>query len=386
MASSRAGTGGSLREPGNQPLLHSTNIRIGPALLLLALLIARQACLAGEPEEFYFYKGLGYGSEANVHPLRLIVNGGYGIMQLDNRDRNIFEVEYGVAWDNLLMNLGDPVEAIDREGWGNFFFRQITPFSTNRASAQYWPNYTQHLIGGGMSYRLMLEWFRYHEYAHPRLMAVGTIAVYHFLNEMVENDGFVGYSTDPIADLYIFDPLSMLFFSSERVSRFFGETLMMAEWAYQPAIDPWTGNIENNAQNFIFKVPIPGSERYRLFYHYGTHGELGLSYTRSDGRCLSLAGGFKAKKLVELDEGLKTVDLALVAGIFYDRNNSLMASLIYAATKDYRLRLNAYPGLFRVGPLRPSFFLALSRDDRILVGVDLRVVKHLPFGIAGAVN
>jgi hypothetical protein len=131
---------------------------------------------------------------------------------------------------------------------------------------------------------------------------------------------------------------------------------------YQPAIDPWRGTIENNAQNFILEFPTPGSKNSRLFYHFGTHGEIGLSHTRPDGTCLS------------------------VAGLFYDRNNSLLASMIYAATKDYRLRLNVYPGLVKIGSLGPSFFLALSREDRILVGVDLRLVKHLPFGIAGSVN
>jgi hypothetical protein len=33
----------------------------------------------------------------------------------------------------------------------------ILPVSVNRKSSQYWPNYLNHLIGGGMSYRRMRE-------------------------------------------------------------------------------------------------------------------------------------------------------------------------------------------------------------------------------------
>ncbi len=333
--------------------------------------------------EYYFYRSHDYGSDALIHPLRLIIAGGYGITQLDNRDNRIWSVDYRNGWNNLMMNLGNPIEAIEREGWRNFFFRQVAPFSTNRASAQYYPNYTQHLIGGGMSYRLMLEWFRYHCYPRPTLLAVGTIAAYHLLNEVVENDGFVGYSTDPIADLYLFDPLSMVLFSSDRVARFFGETLQMSDWSYQAGYDPWRGTIENNGQNFALKFPLPRSERWRFFYHYGTHGEGGLSYTRPKGDCISVAAGFKAQNLIELTQGNRTVDLALVAGIFYDRNGSLLASLLYAETKDYRLRLNLYPGLVRIGPISPGFFLALDRDGRMLLGINL---LQQPFGLAGGGN
>ena len=43
-------------------------------------------------------------------------------------------------------------------------------------------------------------------------------------------------------------------------------------------------------------------------------------------------------------------------GVFYDRDNSLMASLQFARSRDYRYRLNLYPGLIPVGRLRPGFF------------------------------
>ncbi|MFH1843853.1 MAG: hypothetical protein ABIF77_11675 [bacterium] len=90
----------------------------------------------------------------------------------------------------------------------------------------------------------------------------------------------------------------------------------------------------------------------------------------------------KASNLVDLDEINKTVDLAVSAGIFYDRNNSLLASLLWAHTKDYRLRLNIYPGLIELGPVSPSLFVSLNRDDQIYAGFGLDLVEIVPLGLA----
>ncbi len=339
----------------------------------------------GEPEaapRYYFYRRLGYGTDAQIHPLRMIINGGYGIFQIDNRDNRPWDVDYRNGVTNVWKNISDPFGSIQAEGWGEFFFRELLPVSVRRKHARYWPNYTQHLIGGGMSYRLMAEWYRYHGFAHPRTWSVATMAVYHFLNEVVENDRTVGWTTDPVADLLIFDPLGILLFESDRVARFFGEKLSMSDWSYQPCYDPWQGSLENNGQNFALKYRLRARSRWSLFYHYGTHAELGLSHTWTDGRCLSAGAGFKAKNLVEVGPGTKTVDLAASAGIFYDRHHSLLASLLFAYTKDYRLRLNMYPGLVRLGRLQPGVFMGLTAEERFIAGITVHLGTQWPIGLA----
>ena len=40
----------------------------------------------GKEGTYYFYRGLDFGSQRLIHPLRLIINGGYGILTVDNRD------------------------------------------------------------------------------------------------------------------------------------------------------------------------------------------------------------------------------------------------------------------------------------------------------------
>ena len=362
--------------------------RIAGLAALAAMGLARAAdASGGEPSPaeapYFFYHGRDYGSEAMVQPLRMVINSGYGIMQLDNRSASVVDVDYEGNWRGLRRNLAHPVTAIEDEGWKNFFLKEVVPFSTNTTEARYWPNYTQHLIGGGMSYRLMAEWYRWHGYGRPRLWALGSITAYHVLNEVVELESQEGWTTDPVADLYLFDPLSCLLFSSDRVARFFAETLNMEDWSFQPAIAPKDWTIQNNGQNFAFKYPLPGSERWSLFYHFGTHGEFGLSRRSDSGLSWSAGAGLKAKDLLELDDDTRGVDLALVGGVWVDREGSLLASVILAATKRYRARLNLYPGVLRLGSLSPSFFLVMDHEERILVGLGL---SSLPVGLAAPLN
>lgn len=339
--------------------------------------------ITGKEGTYYFYRGLDYGSQSLISPTRLILNGGYGILQIENRHNRPLDIQYARGMRNVAKNLLDPGWSIGVNGFWDFLTREVIPISVNSGDAQYWPNYMNHLIGGGMSYRMMEEYFRYHEVPHSRLMAGTTIFAYHFLNEVVENDGYDGPTTDPVADFWIFNPAGVILFSNEKVARFFSETLHMADWSYQPVYLPNTQELHNNGQNYAVKYHLDDKGSKSLFYHWGTHAELGMSFTREDGRCLSVGLGLVAKNLLEVDEISKTLDLAVSGGIFYDRNNSLLASLLYAKTKDYRYRLNLYPGMVELGPLKPGFFLALNQDHRMTYGVTLACVPLLAFGIGG---
>jgi hypothetical protein len=67
------------------------------------------------------------------------------------------------------------------------------------------------------------------------------------------------------------------------------------------------------------------------------------------------------------------------SGIFYDRNNSLLASLIFNGTDNYLIRANLYPGIIVVGKTRPWVFAALTDNAQELhIGVGL---DWLPSGL-----
>src|SRR5262245_11082838 len=46
----------------------------------------------------WFYEGLPYGSDALVHPLRLVFNGTFGTLQFDNRSNRLDDVSFRHGW------------------------------------------------------------------------------------------------------------------------------------------------------------------------------------------------------------------------------------------------------------------------------------------------
>lgn len=333
--------------------------------------------------KMYFYHGFSFGSEATYNPVSTIINGGYGIMQIGNRDKKPFAVDYRAGWKNVWENLTHPLAEIKTFGWKEFITTEIIPTSLLPRSSQYLPNYQNHLIGGGMTYRMLREWYGYHGYPHSTMLALGTLTVYHLLNEVVENNTYAGTNVDPIADMLVFNPLGILLFSQESVVRFFGETLQLRDWSYFPTINPRTETLENNGQNFAIKWRFPGQKSWSLFYNFGLNGIVGLSYRLKDGASISAGGGLMARNLrkVERDDEVRslTADLVWNVGLFYDRQGSLMASFLLSGSRAYKARTNIYPGLIQIAGISPGFFAALGQNHEVIFGLSLR---DLPLGLA----
>jgi hypothetical protein len=351
----------------------------------VCLLLFVSTCLPAQDKPFYFYHHSDYGSESLINPFFLILSGGYDIIQAENRPNNPFDYNYENGFRNVMSNLGSPFTNIRKYGWNDFIFTEVLPKSLKTTQAQYWPNYTAHLIGSGMSYRMMIEWYRYHRYPYPKIMSGLTMAAMHLLNEAVENDNFVGSNVDPIADLYIFDPLGMVLYSFDPVCRFFSQTLNLNDWSNPFSYDPWGRTIENNGQNFIMKYRLPKTRSWSVFYYYGNHGQAGLSFQRKNGESISLGGGMVSTKLVNAagkdtsQVRYLTVKLAYTFGLFYDRNNNLLASLVYSDRKDNMVQFNIFPGLIRIASFSPGLFLLVNRDGRIITGIHL---GKFPIGLA----
>jgi hypothetical protein len=352
-------------------------------LLLLFCLSALDGFSQSRAKPHYYFHGYGYGSDALVHPLRLIINGGYGIMQMENVANDVTLVDYETGYKNVWDNLRHPLKAIRHRGTREFLLTEVFPATLNHKKAYYWPNYSLHLLGGGMSFRMMEEWFRHRDLPWPRIQALATITAYHLLNEVVENSGYVGYNTDAIADIYIFNPIGILLFSYEGVARFFSETFNLADWSAQTAYNPSTRSLVNNGQNFVMKYWLTQKENVGLFYHFGTHGEFGLSFKRQDQSCLSIGMGVVANKLKNLSKEQTarqlSADFVWTAGLFYDRNNSLLFSLIYSQSKDYKLRVNLYPGVLRVKSISPGLYFVLNQFNEPNIGV---AFSFFPVGLS----
>jgi hypothetical protein len=351
--------------------------------LLIVFVFFFQRTLSSQDQKSYFYHHYSYGSESVYNPLTFIINQGYGIFQIGNSDKKPFAVQYRTGWVNVWKNVGDPIRQIRTFGWKRFLSTEVIPTSLKPESAQYVPNYQEHLIGGGMSHRALTEWFRVHGFSHEKLWSCASYFSMHLLNEVVENNDYRGTTVDPIADLLIFDPLGILLFSSDRVARFFGETLHMRDWSGMPAYNPRTQTLENNSNSYSIKWFIPGQSTWAVFYHFGLSGLLGISYARADGSCWSAGGGVMShvlKQVKEVDTGrVMTADLIWNAGIYYDRNGSLMASLLFSGSRAYKAKANVFPGLFHLAGFSPAIFAALGQKNEFIFGFG---INPLPLGIA----
>jgi hypothetical protein len=234
-----------------------------------------------------------------------------------------------------------------------------------------------------MEYRMIAEWYDSHGFEFPRTASLLTVAAQHFLNEVIENNSYVGRTVDPIADLYIFDPLGVVLFSLEPVCQFFSETLNMADWSYQPAYNPTLGNLEDAGQNFIFKYKFPFARRYALFYECGMNGLAGISYEFKNGQWFTLAAGMRNSEDVTVTDetgGRKqTATMKWNAGFFYDKNNSLLFSILASGQRSYRLVTNVYPGFFSIWYFNPGLFAALTVGNTLIFGLNL---SYAPIGIA----
>ncbi len=350
-------------------------------ILLFLFCLCFGICFA--QEQYYFYRGKNFGSESLINPGSLIINAGFDILQSATHSRKLSTIKFGTGARNVYNNLSDPFTQINKFGWNKFIGREVFPTSLKIEEAQWFPNYTLHLFGGGMDARMMYEWYRFHDVPYPTLFAGLTIAAYHFVNEAVENDQFIGPNVDPIADIFIFDLGGVLLFTSDDVAKFFSETLNMTAWPGQPAWNPQFNTLENNGHYYIMKYKLPFASRTSLFYHFGDNGMLGLSFLQSNNESITFSAGFAARELrtVDITNGARTVTVSLgwIAGIFYDRENSVLASLMASNRINEKLRLNIYPGVINLWGFSPGMFASIGNRNQFIAGFS---IQYSPIGLA----
>lgn len=288
-------------------------------------------------------------------------------MPARDHDRGIFRLPYRAWWGNTWASLGSPVGTVNRFGWKRFLTTEVFPSDPlNRNREQFIPNYFLHGVGAGMHYRATAEWYQHHGFHRPRLWSLATMAAYHLLTETVETAGSGDLAVDAIADIYIFNPMGILLFSSDRVCRFFSGRLGLAEWSQQPVLNARTGNLENMGQFYVVRHPLSRDGAWSAMVHFGLHGMVGLSHNRPGGRSYSATAGLMVENLITADqegEGrVLTAELTWSGGLFYDVNRSLMMSLMASGLSTNRARVNVYPGALKVGPFSPGMFAAWGRD------------------------
>jgi hypothetical protein len=359
--------------------------RFALASMLAALLLGEPSPARAQellPKPHYFYWGYDYGSQSLFGPAYVFINRGYDVFQLRPGNRFIFKQNYALNGKNVLRNVADPFPAIENRGWWTFAREELLPLSWTTETARWAPNYGLHLIGGGVTYRALTEWFDDRDMPLPAAWSIATLYAAAFVNESLENKQFVGFNTDCLADLYVFDLAGILLFSIDPVAHFFSNTVIVSDWSLQPVIALPSGAVHNQGNYYSLKFPLPRYERLRLFGYIGFSTLGGVSVKVTPELSVSAAAGGRITSLE--NSSTTTLENRITArpsaALFVDKNDSLLASLQVSDVADYFVHLNVYPNaLFHTKP-GIGFFGVVSREGKVMGGLSMTGTFGLGIG------
>jgi hypothetical protein len=314
--------------------------------------------------------GVDYGSQALFSPLTVVLNKGFDHFQADNASREIWKLPIGRSLGGAPMDaLRHPIRAIEHfPGWKKWFATEIFPFHFTVKDARWAVNYSEHFVAGGLTYRALAQWYDAHGFPAPRLFAGVTTFGSSMLNEAMEFIGSDSAASSTVADLYVFDLGGILLFNWDPIVRFFAGTWQAADWSTQASFTFPNGHLQNNGQYYITKLPLPKTES-RLFFRFGMGVQAGLSRAVGAGNSVTLAAGVDTReRLVDPTTRDESILTNMSAGFYWDRNNSLLASLTAGPTEN-QLVLNVYPGVLPGAARGVGSWVVFTRDRQVLFGL-----------------
>lgn len=319
-----------------------------------------------------FYQGRPYGSEAQFNPLSLVVNGGFDQFRVQGANRRLGDFPWSGAAKNVLQSIGNTEPALRRYGWSEWLRDEVFPLSGKEGGGGQWvPNYLLHLFAGGMTGVRVTEWFVQHGTPYPEVAAFGTLYAWHFLTEMVERPYGDGHNVDAITDLLLFDLGAFFVWRGERVQKLFSTHVEMTNWPGQPALTFPGPALQNMQMTAMVRGRLPWVDDWRPMMTVGAAFLLGVSRRAGGDDWLSLAAGWDPAENPVVDPltGKKTVVLNPNAGLFWDRDGSLLASLIVRARREEHVLLNVYPGVVKIGGYSPGLWAQSVEGGGVRFGV-----------------
>lgn len=300
------------------------------------------------------------------------------MLRTDDADRRLRHLPYAANARNVRSSVLNVGQAVRQYGWSRWVRNELLPLSAVSGGGQWGPNYAFHLAGSGMVSARLTEWFDQHGVSHPVAWSALTMTASHLLNEMTERPGPL--SVDAATDLLIFDTAGFLLFRSDRVQRWFSERVQFTNWPLQPSYALPGETLENVGQQYMLRFKLPATTRWRGFYLFGVSTVVGVSRDLGDARSLSFGLGADAvdTPVVDAATDTRTVKLMPNAGVFLDREGSLLVSLLARNGHETIATLNVYPDAFARS--RPPIGLWISALRR--GGVRFGIATPLGFGIA----
>lgn len=320
----------------------------------------------------FFYSEKDFGSDALYSPLSAFFNYSLDTLQLsDNFDLENYDDDLAEVWEQLTH----PRRAIDNEGgFRRFVNREIFPIDSEhrRDSFAMLPNYSLHLLGDGIAYRRDVEWFREHDYPYPRLTAAVIAMVGEVLQEGLEAQNTT--DADAIADVYLFRPLGILLFSQERFASAVRRMLDPVIWPTLSSWDIRKNRFSNTGIAYVYRPPRFQWPSKRLFFYTGLNNMVGLSHQQASGNTFTWSLGVAVEEIVR--QRSIQADLKPSVGFFYEREGSLLWSVLLNDTGDQRFRLNVYPRAVK-WLKKTGFYVTVNDEGRAGAGI----VHRLPIGL-----
>jgi len=365
-------------------------VRAALTISFVCFTFAWSSPTTAEPRDSLFYFGQDYGSESQFNPATALLNGGFDILRSYAYQNSLLHVDYKIGAQNVINNITYPLDNLGAAGYVNVAAHEILPFrGLGTEYGQFVPNLFMHTFGEGMLYRKLEEWYEVHDVPYPRVASILTTTAVQFLNETVENGAFRGSNPDPIADMLLYNILGFILFSQDGVAGFFADQVRIDYWPGQAVVQPDSLRLVNMGENFAFKFKgLPWG--VKLFGYIGNEGLGGLSIpvTRQDN--FSFAYGLRVLRMSAIinrngdrlmvpSPGNDEWDLAL----FWDRQESLMASLELGTVRDYSALLNIYPGVIEWKGWTFGLYAKASHQDGVAAGLTLR---RSPLGLGWGVG
>jgi hypothetical protein len=154
--------------------------------------------------------------------------------------------------------------------------------------------------------------------------------------------------------------------------------LQAADWSSQASITLPNRQLQNNGQYYSLKIPV-GLERTRLFVRGGMGAQLGISQKLDDEHHLSIGAGGDTEVRTIDKSGHERVSFAPAAGVYWDRNNSLLVSVTTSPAENV-LALNVYPGVLPGIARHVGVWAVRTRDNAWRVGLVHREALGLGLG------
>jgi hypothetical protein len=330
-----------------------------------------------KPSYLFYRPEVDYGTARQFSPLSVVLNRGFSTLVWQGAERRPLHMKWRNGWGVVWGSLAHPDAAVERRGgWNVWAHDELGPFSWDPWGWMFASNYAGHTVAGGITYRMLSEWYDHHGVPAPRVFAGATVMGSILVNEAVEGQKGGPGAPSTVADVYLFEPLGIAAFSIDAIARLFSTYLHADDWSPQATVTLPDLQLENVAQLMSYHFALPFVKRLDFLALIGQGSQFGLLYDLSPEYSLGASTGFVANSRLVDAADREHVVARLTGGFYLTRHNSLLGSLSWSRGTEMRSQLSVYPGVLgNVGG-----WAAWRRSGQFSVGLTALPIPGLGLG------